>query len=571
MKLDRHSSILIAAMLLSIGLLTLPGLAGSSSKSNEGEPLADWLWFEQPDPERAVRYNASHPRLPFTYQYVRGPAFEILEADKVVLVLVNTSLRPSIQDELDQYEADINATGYDLALVETEGGTQDDVKSLILTGYTTWGTALNGCLLVGELPIPWFQHFDDWYGNEDTFACDLFYGDMDGTWTDTDSNGVPDSHTDGSGDTKPEIWVGRVTAHDMSEDEVTLVKRFFANNHQYRLGNTMLPRRALLYQDDDWNTSPGWYNSFGNLLSDRDWISDTETTNATDYKTRFDDNYQWLLVCSHSNASVNSFRTSSGNTYFYCSELRNMDPQFNFCITFACSNADYSVADYMSGWYLLAGEYTQLVLGSTKTGGFWYGYKMFESLENRNNLGEAYNEWFSNEYPYSDGDISWWYGLTLLGDPTLYVPSDTYIDLASFDAEPDDDSILVTWETGLETDNAAFVLFREVAGTGEYKQVSGLIASEGSASCGASYSFTDYNAERGITYSYWLVDIDTSGNWAAHGPASARLPMRLELLSDRLKARPTPPAANWTGNRPATVRLLTRLGLPSDSLEETVS
>jgi len=383
--------------------------ADGNAHPNDDDPLAQWEWFEQPDPERAVRYNALHPPGPFSFYVVKNPPVPP-DSDKVVLVLVNTTLRPSIQNELDQYEQDIIAMGYDFALVETEGGTQENLKALIGEAYATWGEALNGCLLVGELPIPWFQHFNDWDEHEDVFACDLYYGDMDGTWTDTDSDGVPDSHTDGSGDTKPEIWVGRVTAHDMSEDEITLVKKFFANNHQYRQGTTRLPRRALLYQDDDWATRSGWYNSFGNLLSDRDWISNTETTNATDYKSRFDDEYQWLLVCSHSNASLNSFKTSSGNTYFYCSELRNMNPLFNFCITFACSNADYSHSDYMSGWYLFAGDYAQLILGSTKTGGFYYGYKMFEALENRSNLGEAYNEWFSGKYPYDYIDIRWWYG-----------------------------------------------------------------------------------------------------------------------------------------------------------------
>ncbi len=97
----------------------------------------------------------------------------------------------------------------------------------------------------------------------------------------------------------------------------------------------------------------------------------------------------------------------------------------------------------------------------------------------------------------------------------------TYINLTSFEAWPRGSAILVTWETGAEIRNAGFVLFREIAGTQDYMLISDLIPAQGTPTSGASYSFTDGDVELGITYSYWLVDIDTSGKWTAHGPASA--------------------------------------------------
>jgi len=100
----------------------------------------------------------------------------------------------------------------------------------------------------------------------------------------------------------------------------------------------------------------------------------------------------------------------------------------------------------------------------------------------------------------------------------------TFIQLLSFEAWQQGSSILLMWETGAEIDNAGFVLFRAVAGTSDYVQVSGLIPAEGTQASGASYSFTDSDVEAGTSYEYWLVDIDTSGKWRVHGPASARLP-----------------------------------------------
>ncbi|MBN1593179.1 MAG: choice-of-anchor D domain-containing protein [Candidatus Coatesbacteria bacterium] len=381
--------------------------------------------YEMPDPYRADRYNARHPKTPFSSHVITDKSSVPTDADKIVLILVNTSLLSSIQSDLDTYEQDLIDQGYQVAFATAQGGSQDDIRAMLQGYYATWGTSFNGCMLVGQLPIPWFEHHEDY----DVFGCDLFYADMDGTWEDTDHNSIYDRHTDGSGDTKPEIWIGRVTAHDMSEDEVTLVKKFFDNNHQYRMEKRRLPRRALVYIDDDWVY--WWYewdDAFAYLRHERDFELDEETTNATDYESRFDDEYEWLSVSVHSNYNLHGFKINWGwdTDYYYWSELKEQNPRFHFYITFACINADYSEPDYMSGWYLFGGDYGQLVLGSTKSGGFYWGDEFFESLAEGENIGDAYKNWFSNEYPYDDEDTGWWYGLTLLGDPALYVGAGPY-------------------------------------------------------------------------------------------------------------------------------------------------
>ncbi len=106
----------------------------------------------------------------------------------------------------------------------------------------------------------------------------------------------------------------------------------------------------------------------------------------------------------------------------------------------------------------------------------------------------------------------------------------TAIELVSFDARAEGSNICLTWQTGAEIDNAGFVLFRMIAGAQDYEQMSDLIAARGGPASGASYSFTDMNVEPGVSYNYWLVDIETTGKWTAHGPVSARSPMGLELI-----------------------------------------
>ncbi|MBN1594216.1 MAG: hypothetical protein JW941_13315, partial [Candidatus Coatesbacteria bacterium] len=105
----------------------------------------------------------------------------------------------------------------------------------------------------------------------------------------------------------------------------------------------------------------------------------------------------------------------------------------------------------------------------------------------------------------------------------------TAIDLVSFTAHEEASSMIISWETGAEIDNAGFVLFRNVAGTTEYKQISGMVEARGTAASGGSYRFVDDTVRRGILYEYWLVDIETSGKWTGHGPVTAKLPSALEL------------------------------------------
>ncbi|MBN2209251.1 MAG: right-handed parallel beta-helix repeat-containing protein [Candidatus Coatesbacteria bacterium] len=104
----------------------------------------------------------------------------------------------------------------------------------------------------------------------------------------------------------------------------------------------------------------------------------------------------------------------------------------------------------------------------------------------------------------------------------------SYVELISFAANPSTDEIVLNWETGTEIDNAGFVVYRAVAGAKDYVLISGLIAAQGDAASGASYAFVDEDVEPGVRYEYWLVDIDTSGQWAAHGPAFARLLVSLK-------------------------------------------
>jgi hypothetical protein len=143
-------------------------------------------------------------------------------------------------------------------------------------------------------------------------------------------------------------------------------------------------------------------------------------------------------------------------------------------------------------------------------------------------------------------DVSGWSGITqvaaggghtvgLKADGTVLIAFDpcnlfewdldespTLVTLSTFTATRSDRSVLLTWTTASEIDNAGFNLYRAESENGEYMKInSSLIPAEGSPTQGASYQFIDEGVKNRTTYYYKLEDIDLNGTSTMHGPVSA--------------------------------------------------
>jgi hypothetical protein len=105
-----------------------------------------------------------------------------------------------------------------------------------------------------------------------------------------------------------------------------------------------------------------------------------------------------------------------------------------------------------------------------------------------------------------------------------------YVELSSFTVDASGDKAVVTWETATEMDNAGFLVYRCDGEASDCSKISDLIAASGDAALGATYSFTDTNVVPGASYYYYLVDIDLSGEWTAHGPVFTRIPLDLDAI-----------------------------------------
>ncbi len=107
---------------------------------------------------------------------------------------------------------------------------------------------------------------------------------------------------------------------------------------------------------------------------------------------------------------------------------------------------------------------------------------------------------------------------------TTCVP--TAVELKSFTARGVNKAVYLAWETASETDNLGFNLYRATAIDGKKTKLNAeLIPSlvPPGSTVGASYSYLDTAAEKGVRYYYWLEMMDIYSKTDLHGPVQAQV------------------------------------------------
>ena len=210
-----------------------------------------------PSPEKILKWDYPPGYHQSTFEeYLQGHPYskgvfespvdilDLLSDNPSIAILVENSLYKSIKDNLKQYISDIENEGYSIFLQTLSGGSPIDVKAWIKTQYKR---GCEGIVFIGDIPAIWAKVGDE------VFPCDLFYMDLDGNWEDTDNDGIYDSHTAGSGDMAPEVYVARLYSSTLNYDsEVNMINNYLEKTHSYRIGKLMQPWRGLEYVDEDW-------------------------------------------------------------------------------------------------------------------------------------------------------------------------------------------------------------------------------------------------------------------------------------------------------------------------------
>ncbi|MFX1562888.1 MAG: hypothetical protein ACFFDP_06235, partial [Promethearchaeota archaeon] len=209
---------------------------------------------------------------------------------ETVAIIVQNSLYASISASVTQYRQDLNDSGYDTILYTQVLNTHQEVKGNLTYWYNTYSNFV-GAVLIGRLPYAQFYHPAVTGFSAETFICDLYLMDLDGSWWDINpTDTVYDKHNASiSADIYPEIFIGRIDPQALTWDTaVNFINSYLARVHSYRLGGVQRQRSALVYIDDDWTGYWGtrWYGDVGLAYSTRTLVDiPTTWTNGSDWST----------------------------------------------------------------------------------------------------------------------------------------------------------------------------------------------------------------------------------------------------------------------------------------------
>jgi hypothetical protein len=358
-------------------------------------------------PAHYEAYAVACSQMPFTWKVISS---HDAGRQDLIIIMVNDSLYPSIQSSVSQYIQDLTDEGYSTLVMTMLGGTPADIRALLIAQLPN---DLIGTVMIGDLPIAWWE--DGPYGED--YPVDLFYTDLNGTWTDTDSDGKYDSHT---GPTAPDIWAGRLYASHLTYDnEVCLINNYFHVNHEYRTGALTLPDKGLVYNEVTWYPND---HGMGNLYTDVTMVNSENTTTAYDYKNRLEQEFQFIHLIAHSSCWAHTFflqyeQPGGGSVFSF--EIPFVNPKAFFIFLNCCMAARFTEIDNLANWYAFSRSYTQVVIASSS---LMYGIDdmpgFYTALANDSTLGAAFKMWHQANY-------DWFMGTLVLGDPSLKILSPT--------------------------------------------------------------------------------------------------------------------------------------------------
>jgi hypothetical protein len=336
-----------------------------------------------------------------------------------VLVIVDQAIYAAVSRSIQQYVLDIGREGYWASIFSTSGGGPKDVRGFIRQHSCV------GALLVGAITAPWFELDNDFHDQKTSFPCDLYYMDTNATWSDPDGNG---NFNAVSGHVDPEIWVGRLWTPTANGNDAAMINDYFTRNHDFRLGKLGHARSALAYVDDDWQ-------GFQDCAFDEQFpasviavYTNPDTTDADLYKAEVNSLRSWVQLCAHSWTQGHALRVPSENKdeYIQSSYFRDTNPpNAHFYNLFCCGPGRYTSTDYLAGWYIFdkagGGKNSGLTaIASAKSGSMLMFEDFYRPLGQGTDIGTAYLRWWQARGPSHDlNEQRWFYGLVLLGDPTL--------------------------------------------------------------------------------------------------------------------------------------------------------
>lgn len=188
----------------------------------------------------------------------------------VLLLVIDDTMLTPLAPEIAQLKLDLAGDGWTVQQITApRTGTAASIKTLISNAYNADTANVKAVYLLGHVPVPYSGNIaPDGHGDHSgAWPADGYYGDMNGTWTDSTVNNTTASRNqndnipgDGKFDQSSlpslvELQVGRVDLHTLNRTpatavtEVTRLRRYLRKAHDFRHKQgayAAIPRRTLI-------------------------------------------------------------------------------------------------------------------------------------------------------------------------------------------------------------------------------------------------------------------------------------------------------------------------------------
>ena len=286
-----------------------------------------------------------------------------------LLILIDSTFATSLEIGIIQLEKDLYNDGWNVSIIAVNpNNTPQNVKAIIINQYNSLPN-LKAVYLFGHIPVPYSGNLnpDGHPDHEGAWPADVYYADMDGTWTDNSINNTVAASSrnhnipgDGKLDQSKvpsalELEVCRVDFNNLtafSSSEEVLLSQYLSKAHNFKTGQYVPQEKGLI--------------DYGNLASFQDGFAQNGYRNfnsffgpaaidSLDYFTTLvSSSYLWSYGCGA--GSYTSAQGLNNGARMYSSDLAANDILTTFTMLFGSYFGDWDSGDNLLRSALASGK-----------------------------------------------------------------------------------------------------------------------------------------------------------------------------------------------------------------------